>query len=71
MYGKKYMGAERSTFLIDRDLIIKRIWRKVKVDVMLMRFLMHARSWLCLVNYNAQTNSIKMFKFNIKFKKFL
>ena len=32
MYGKKYMGAERSTFLIDRDLIIKRIWRKVKVD---------------------------------------
>ena len=32
MYGKKYMGAERSTFLIDKDLIIKRIWRKVKVD---------------------------------------
>ena len=32
MYGKKYMGAERSTFLIDGDLIIKRIWRKVKVD---------------------------------------
>ncbi len=32
MYGKKYMGAERSTFLIDKDLTIKRIWRKVKVD---------------------------------------
>ena len=32
MYGKKYMGSERSTFLIDKDLIIKRIWRKVKVD---------------------------------------
>ena len=32
MYGKKYMGAERSTFLIDKNLIIKRIWRKVKVD---------------------------------------
>ena len=32
MYGKKYMGADRSTFLIDKDLIIKRIWRKVKVD---------------------------------------
>ena len=32
MYGKKYMGAERSTFLIDKDLIMKRIWRKVKVE---------------------------------------
>ena len=32
MYGKKYMGAERSTFLIDKNLTIKSIWRKVKVD---------------------------------------
>ena len=32
MYGKKYMGAERSTFLIDKNLIIKYIWRKVKVE---------------------------------------
>ena len=32
MYGKKYMGAERSTFLIDEHLSIKYIWRKVKVD---------------------------------------
>ena len=32
MYGKKYMGAERSTFLIDKNLTIKQIWRKVKVD---------------------------------------
>ena len=31
MYGKKYMGAERSTFLIDKNLIVKYIWRKVKV----------------------------------------
>ena len=31
MYGKKYMGAERSTFLVDKDLTIKYIWRKVKV----------------------------------------
>ena len=31
MYGKKYMGAERSTFLIDKNLIVKNIWRKVKV----------------------------------------
>jgi peroxiredoxin Q/BCP len=31
MYGKKYMGVERSTFLIDPDGRIARIWRKVKV----------------------------------------
>ena len=32
MYGKKYMGAERSTFLIDDNLTVKYIWRKVKVE---------------------------------------
>ena len=32
MYGKKYMGTERSTFLIDKNLSIKHIWRKVKVE---------------------------------------
>lgn len=31
MYGRKYWGVERSTFLIDRDGRIARIWRKVKV----------------------------------------
>ena len=31
MYGRKYMGIERATFLIDRDGVIKRVWRKVKV----------------------------------------
>lgn len=31
-YGKKYMGIERSTFLIDKKGIIRQIWRKVKVD---------------------------------------
>ena len=31
-YGKKYMGIERSTFLIDKDGRIARAWRKVKVD---------------------------------------
>lgn len=31
MYGKTYMGIERSTFLIDRDSKIARIWAKVKV----------------------------------------
>lgn len=32
MYGKKYMGIERSTYLIDKDGIIKEIWRKVDVS---------------------------------------
>jgi len=31
MYGRRYMGVERTTFLIDRDGRIARIWRKVKV----------------------------------------
>jgi len=31
MYGRKYMGIDRATFLIDRDGTIFRIWRKVKV----------------------------------------
>ena len=31
MYGRKYMGIERATFLIDREGAIRRVWRKVKV----------------------------------------
>lgn len=31
MYGRKYMGIDRSTFLIDAEGRIARIWRKVKV----------------------------------------
>jgi peroxiredoxin Q/BCP len=31
MYGRKYMGAERSTFLIDPQGKVVRVWRKVKV----------------------------------------
>ena len=31
-YGKKYMGIERSTFLIDKQGVVREIWRKVKVD---------------------------------------
>ncbi|MBW8637098.1 peroxiredoxin [Hoeflea sp. WL0058] len=31
MYGRKYMGVERTTVLIDEDGVISRIWRKVKV----------------------------------------
>ena len=32
MYGKKVMGIERSTFLIDDQGILRKEWRKVKVD---------------------------------------
>jgi peroxiredoxin Q/BCP len=31
MYGREYMGIERSTFVIDRDGNIARVWPKVKV----------------------------------------
>jgi peroxiredoxin Q/BCP len=31
MYGKKYMGTERTTFLIDENGVIKKIFNKVKV----------------------------------------
>ena len=32
MYGKKYMGIERSTFLFDENLQLIKSWRKVKVN---------------------------------------
>ena len=32
MYGKKYMGMERSTFLIDKQGRVAAVWPKVKVD---------------------------------------
>jgi peroxiredoxin Q/BCP len=31
MYGKKYMGVERTTFLIDAEGRVAKVWRKVKV----------------------------------------
>jgi peroxiredoxin Q/BCP len=31
MYGRKYMGVERSTFLIDGKGVVREEWRKVKV----------------------------------------
>lgn len=31
MYGRKYMGVERTTFVIDKDGIVKKIFPKVKV----------------------------------------
>ena len=31
MYGRKYMGIERATFLIDAKGVVRGVWRKVKV----------------------------------------
>jgi peroxiredoxin Q/BCP len=31
MYGRKYMGIERATFLIDEKGVVRRVWRGVKV----------------------------------------
>jgi len=32
LYGRKYLGVERSTFLIDAKGVLRQEWRKVKVD---------------------------------------
>ncbi|MBV9256626.1 MAG: thioredoxin-dependent thiol peroxidase [Ktedonobacteraceae bacterium] len=32
MYGKKYMGINRETFLIDKDGIVRKVWPKVKAE---------------------------------------
>ncbi|HYE51977.1 MAG TPA: peroxiredoxin [Azospirillaceae bacterium] len=31
MYGRKYMGIDRSTFLIDAGGVVRKVWRKVSV----------------------------------------
>lgn len=32
MYGKKYLGVDRQTFLIDKEGVVRKIWAKVKPD---------------------------------------
>ncbi len=32
MYGKKFMGIERATFLLDEDGVVRKVWRNVKVE---------------------------------------
>ncbi|MES2906305.1 MAG: thioredoxin-dependent thiol peroxidase [Pseudomonadota bacterium] len=44
MYGKTFMGIERSTFLIDENGRLARIWRKVKVEGHAAEVLEAARS---------------------------
>jgi peroxiredoxin Q/BCP len=31
LYGRKYMGVERATFLVDAKGVVKQAWHKVKV----------------------------------------
>jgi peroxiredoxin Q/BCP len=32
MFGKKYMGVDRATFLIDKEGIVRKVWPKVKPE---------------------------------------
>ncbi len=44
MYGRKYMGIERATFLIDGSGTVRRVWPKVKVDGHVAEVLAAARA---------------------------
>jgi len=44
MYGRKYMGIERATFLIGGDGKVARVWRKVKIPGHVEEVLETARS---------------------------
>jgi peroxiredoxin Q/BCP len=44
MYGRKYMGIERCTFLIDREGIVRGAWRKVRVPGHVAEVLKAARA---------------------------
>jgi thioredoxin-dependent peroxiredoxin len=44
MYGRKYMGIERCTFLIDQEGIVRGAWRKVRVPGHVAEVLKAARA---------------------------
>ncbi len=44
MYGRKYMGVERTTYLVDADGKVAKVWRKVKVQDHVAQVLEAARS---------------------------
>ncbi|MBM3560985.1 MAG: thioredoxin-dependent thiol peroxidase [Alphaproteobacteria bacterium] len=44
MYGRKYMGIDRATFLIDADGKVRKAWRKVKVSGHVAEVLAAAKS---------------------------
>lgn len=46
MYGRKYMGVERSTFVIDAALVIQKAWRGVKVPGHVDAVLAHVQSMI-------------------------
>ncbi|WP_035668705.1 thioredoxin-dependent thiol peroxidase [Halalkalibacter akibai] len=45
-FGKEYMGIERSTFIIDKDGVLVKEWRKVKVKDHVEEALSYVRSEL-------------------------
>jgi len=44
LYGRRYMGVDRVTVLIDRDGSVARIWPKVKIEGHAREVLEHARA---------------------------
>jgi len=54
LYGRKYMGIDRATFLIGNDGRIARIWRKVRVPGHVQEVLAAARA-LKLAQQNPAT----------------
>ncbi|WP_102693973.1 thioredoxin-dependent thiol peroxidase [Rummeliibacillus pycnus] len=44
MYGREYMGIERSTFLINKEGIVEKEWRKVRVKNHIEEVLTYLRS---------------------------
>ena len=44
MYGRKYMGIERCTFLVDKDGVVRGVWHKVKVPGHVAEVLKAARA---------------------------
>jgi thioredoxin-dependent peroxiredoxin len=44
MYGRKYMGTDRSTFLIDGEGKVRKVWRDVKVPGHVAEVLAAARA---------------------------
>jgi thioredoxin-dependent peroxiredoxin len=44
MYGRKYMGIERCTFLLDEQGVVRGVWHKVKVPGHVAQVLKEARA---------------------------
>ena len=44
MYGRKYMGIERCTFLLDKEGVVRGVWHKVKVPGHVAQVLKAARA---------------------------